>query len=162
MKFPWNLHPRAPEMVEMWRGNFRPDISVPASFGWQWLLVWAMAPLPHPAHRTGLAVLLHPAPGQDLTPSPTAARTPRGQPHEPADGLARYKTMTLARMSSSAASCSISCQKASTVSAITGSRRDSGTPIAALSLFPRRRKAGMQRWVQETSLQASAASAIER
>ncbi|XIA67948.1 transposase [Bradyrhizobium sp. TZ2] len=34
----------------------------------------AVTPFPHPARRTGLANLSHPALGQDLTPSPTACR----------------------------------------------------------------------------------------
>jgi hypothetical protein len=33
-----------------------------------------MAPLPHPAHRTGHADLPHPALGQDFTPSPMVRR----------------------------------------------------------------------------------------
>jgi hypothetical protein len=60
--------------VEMWRGSFRLHISVSASFVWRCLSGVAVAPFPHPAHRTGQAALPHPAPGQDLTPSPTARR----------------------------------------------------------------------------------------
>ncbi len=54
--------------VEMWRGGFRPNISVAASFVWRCLSGSAMTPFPHPAHRTGQADLPHPALGQDLTP----------------------------------------------------------------------------------------------
>src|SRR5437660_11523056 len=54
--------------VEMWRGGCRLNISVAASFVWRCLSDSAMAPFPHPAHRTGHADLPHPALGQDLTP----------------------------------------------------------------------------------------------
>ena len=54
--------------VEMWRGGFRPNISVAASFVWRCLSGSAMTPFPHPAHRTGQADLPHPALGQDFTP----------------------------------------------------------------------------------------------
>src|ERR1041385_6227458 len=54
--------------VEMWRGGCRLNISVAASFVWRCLSGSAMAPFPHPAHRTGQADLPHPALGQDLTP----------------------------------------------------------------------------------------------
>src|SRR6202521_89426 len=54
--------------VEMWRGGFRPNISVAASFVWRRLRGSAMTPFPHPAHRTGHADLPHPALGQDVTP----------------------------------------------------------------------------------------------
>ena len=37
--------------VEMWRGGFRPNISVAASFVWRCLSGSAMTPFPHPAHR---------------------------------------------------------------------------------------------------------------
>src|SRR3984893_17526945 len=53
----------------MWRGGFRPNISVAASFVWRCLSGSAMTPFPHPAHRTGQADLPHPALGQDFTPS---------------------------------------------------------------------------------------------
>src|SRR6201987_1992236 len=39
-----------------------------ASFVWRCLSGSAMAPFPHPAHRTGQADLPHPALGQDFTP----------------------------------------------------------------------------------------------
>jgi hypothetical protein len=55
--------------VEMWRGGFRQNISVAASFVWRCLNGSTMAPFPHPAHRTGQADFPHPALGQDFTPS---------------------------------------------------------------------------------------------
>src|SRR5229473_7247685 len=53
--------------VGMWRGGCRSNISVAASFVWRCLTGSAMAPFPHPAHRTGHADLPHPALGQELT-----------------------------------------------------------------------------------------------
>jgi hypothetical protein len=41
--------------VEMWRGGGRLSISVSAPFVWRCLTGSAMAPFPHPAHRTGRA-----------------------------------------------------------------------------------------------------------
>src|ERR1700687_649082 len=64
--------------VEMWRGGCRSNISVAASFVWRCLNGPTVAPFPHPAHRTGLADLPHPALGQDITPSPTARRAQDG------------------------------------------------------------------------------------
>src|SRR5262249_12252090 len=58
--------------VEMWRGGGRLGISVSAPFVWRCLTGAAMAPFPHPAHRTGRADFPHPALGQGFTPSPTA------------------------------------------------------------------------------------------
>src|SRR6478609_7561788 len=58
--------------VEMWRGGGRLSISVSAPFVRRCLTGSALAPFPHPAHRTGRADFPHPALGQDLTPSPTA------------------------------------------------------------------------------------------
>jgi DNA invertase Pin-like site-specific DNA recombinase len=55
--------------VEMWRGDVRLSMSVPAPFVWRCLSGSAVAPFPHPAHRTGHADFPHPALGQDLTPS---------------------------------------------------------------------------------------------
>ena len=63
----------------MWRGGFRPNISVAASFVWRCLSSSAMAPFPHPAHRTGQADFPHPALGQDFTllrATPSAASEP--------------------------------------------------------------------------------------
>ena len=54
--------------VEVWRGGCRPNISVAAPFVWRCLTGSALAPSPHPAHRTGHADLPHPALGQDTTP----------------------------------------------------------------------------------------------
>src|SRR4029453_1712307 len=62
--------------VGMWRGGVRQNISVAASFVWRCLTGSAMAPFPHPAHRTGQADFPHPALGQDVTLSratPSAA-----------------------------------------------------------------------------------------
>src|ERR1700731_295859 len=66
----------------MWRGGGRLSISVSAPFVWRCLTGSAMAPFPHPAHRTGRADFPHPALGQDVTPSPRARCTPRGQAYE--------------------------------------------------------------------------------
>src|SRR5277367_1149801 len=64
--------------VEMWRGGGRSNISVAAPFVWRCLTGSAVAPFPHPAHRTGQAELPHPALGQDVTPSPTTGRDQAG------------------------------------------------------------------------------------
>src|SRR6516225_3867581 len=64
--------------VEMWRGGCRSNISVAVPFIWRCLTGSAVAPFPHPAHRTGLADFPHPALGQDVTPSPTPRRAPAG------------------------------------------------------------------------------------
>src|SRR3954471_10221192 len=58
----------------MWRGDGRLGISVSAPFVWRCLTGAALAPFPHPAHRTGRADFPHPALGQGLTPSPMANR----------------------------------------------------------------------------------------
>src|SRR4030095_13634226 len=63
--------------VEMWRGGSRRGISVSAPFGRRCLTSLAVAPFPHPAHRTGRAGLPHPALGQDRTPSHTAGSAVR-------------------------------------------------------------------------------------
>ena len=55
--------------VEVWRGDVRLSMSVSAPFVWRCLSGSAVAPFPHPAHRTGRADFPHPALGQDLTPS---------------------------------------------------------------------------------------------
>ena len=49
-----------------------------APFVWRCLSGLTMAPFPHPPHRTGQADFLHPALGQDLTPSSTARRAQAG------------------------------------------------------------------------------------
>ena len=64
--------------LEMWRGGGRSNISVAAPFVWRCLTGSAVAPFPHPAHRTGQADLPHPALGQDVTPSPTTGRDQAG------------------------------------------------------------------------------------
>ena len=56
-------------VVEVWRGDVRLSMSVSAPFVWRCLSGSAVAPFPHPAHRTGRADLPHPALGQDFTPS---------------------------------------------------------------------------------------------
>jgi hypothetical protein len=53
----------------MWRGGGRLGLSVAASFVWRCPSNVAMAPFPHPAHRTGHADFPHPALGQDITPA---------------------------------------------------------------------------------------------
>jgi hypothetical protein len=67
----------------MWRGDVRLSMSVSAPFVWRRLSGSAVAPFPHPAHRTGHADFPHPALGQDFTPSsratPTAAADRRAQ-----------------------------------------------------------------------------------
>ena len=55
----------------MRRGGDRFDLPVSAPFVWRCPGSLAVAPFPHPAHRTGRAGLPHPAPGQDITRSPT-------------------------------------------------------------------------------------------
>src|ERR1700752_1355270 len=64
--------------VEMWRGGGRSNISVAAPFVWRCLTGSAVAPFPHPAHRTGLADAPHPALGQDVPPSPTTGHDQAG------------------------------------------------------------------------------------
>ena len=64
--------------VEVWRGGVRLSMSVSAPFVWRCLSGSAVAPFPHPAHRTGRADFPHPALGQDLTPSSTARRAQAG------------------------------------------------------------------------------------
>jgi hypothetical protein len=64
--------------VGVWRGGVRLGIAVPAPFVWRCLSGSAVAPFPHPPHRTGQADFLHPALGQDLTPSSTARRAQAG------------------------------------------------------------------------------------
>ena len=69
---------RGPIKVGVWRGGVRLGISVPAPFVWRCLSGSAVAPFPHPPHRTGRADFPHPALGQDLTPSSTARRAQAG------------------------------------------------------------------------------------
>ncbi len=74
-------HPRRMSQtgrVGMWRGGGRIGLSVAAPLVWRCLNSRAMTPFPHPAHRTGRALLTQPALGQDFTPSPTARRAQAG------------------------------------------------------------------------------------
>src|SRR3954462_11143097 len=54
--------------VEMWRGDGRLGISVSAPFVWRCLTGAALAPFPHPAHRTGRADLSGSAAITDFCP----------------------------------------------------------------------------------------------
>jgi len=60
--------------VEMWRGGDRFGLSVAAPFVWRCPSTRAVAPFPHPAHRTGQADFPHPALGQDSMLSPSGSR----------------------------------------------------------------------------------------
>jgi len=51
--------------VRMWRGGLRFSLSVPAPFVWRCLNSRTITQFPHPPHRTGRALLTHPALGQD-------------------------------------------------------------------------------------------------
>ena len=82
--------------VEMWRGGGRSSMSVSAPFVWRCLTSSAVAPFPHPAHRTGHADFPHPALGQDITPSPTTGRAQAGS------GVRARSTRRGARVDSSA------------------------------------------------------------
>src|SRR5271170_3393419 len=64
--------------VGVWRDGVRLSMSVAAPFVWRCLSGSAVAPFPHPPHRTGRADFPHPALGQDLTPSSTARRAQGG------------------------------------------------------------------------------------
>src|SRR5271156_1569006 len=67
--------------VEMWRGDVRLSMSVSAPFVWRCLSGSAVAPFPHPAHRTGHADFPHPALGQDFTPSSRATPSAASEHH---------------------------------------------------------------------------------
>ncbi len=70
--------------VGMWRGGGRIGLSVSAPFAWRCLNSRAISPFPHPAHRTGRALLTHPALGQGITPSHTEGHEqPSDQPPGP-------------------------------------------------------------------------------
>src|SRR5208337_1221348 len=56
-------------------------MSVSAPFVWRCLSGSAVAPFPHPAHRTGQADFPHPALGQDLTPSSRATPSAASKHH---------------------------------------------------------------------------------
>ena len=64
--------------VGMWRGGGRLGMSVSAPFVWRCLSGSAIAPFPHPSHRTQRADFPHCALGQDFTPSSTACRVQAG------------------------------------------------------------------------------------
>ncbi len=55
----------------MWRGGDRFGLSVAAPFVWRCLSNLAVAPFPHPSHRTEQAQLTHSALGQDIRLLPT-------------------------------------------------------------------------------------------
>src|SRR5580698_3303557 len=67
--------------VEVWRGDVRLSMSIPAPFVWRCLSGSAVAPFPHPAHRTGHADFPHPALGQDFTPSSRATPSAASEHH---------------------------------------------------------------------------------
>ena len=68
----------------MWRGGRRWSLSVAAPFVWRCLNSPTITPFPHPPHRTGRALLTHPALGQDNTPSHTEGhQQPADQPPGP-------------------------------------------------------------------------------
>ncbi len=83
--------------VGMWRGGGRIGLSVSAPFVWRCLTSRAMTPFPHPAHRTGRALLTHPALGQDITPLHTEGHEqPSDQPPGPWYPSVRRSTRLLA------------------------------------------------------------------
>ena len=57
--------------VEIWRGGVRFSLSVAAPFVRRCLTSLTISPFSQPAHRTGRALLTHPALGQNVMPSPT-------------------------------------------------------------------------------------------
>src|SRR5215469_1265479 len=77
----------------MWRGGGRLGGSVAAPFVWRCPSTRALAPFPHPAHRTGRADLPHPALGQDIT---RAHATPSAVPEHFAkfDRLPNLRVLT--------------------------------------------------------------------
>src|SRR4029453_16379312 len=73
----------AARRVEIRRGGSRFGLSVAAPFVWRCPSNLAVAPFPHPAHRTGRADRPHPPPGHDFTPSHTpGCAAARGQAYE--------------------------------------------------------------------------------
>ena len=60
--------------VEMWRGGRRSGLSVAAPFVWRCPSNLAVAPFPHPPHRTGRAQLTHPALFRHIKPSRSSGR----------------------------------------------------------------------------------------
>lgn len=66
----------------MLRGGVRLGLSVSASFVRRCLTSLTMTPFSHPPHRTGHALLTHPALGQNIMPSPTESFGKHGQADE--------------------------------------------------------------------------------
>jgi transposase len=60
--------------VEMWRGGRRSGLSISAPFVWRCPSNLAIAPFPHPPHRTGHADLPHPALFRRIRPSRSSGR----------------------------------------------------------------------------------------
>ena len=60
--------------VEMWRGGRRSGLSVAAPFVWRCPSTLAVAPFPHPPHRTGRADCPHPALFRRIKPSRSSGR----------------------------------------------------------------------------------------
>ncbi len=70
--------------VEEGRGGGRLPVAMASAFAAAASVRLAVAPFPHPAHRTGRALLTHPALGQDTTPSHTEGHEqPSDQPPGP-------------------------------------------------------------------------------
>src|SRR3954451_6549761 len=69
--------------VEMWRGDGRLGISVSAPFVWRCLTGSAMAPFPHPAHRTGRRIYRIRLSDKTSRLHPRRAATKLGQAYEP-------------------------------------------------------------------------------
>src|SRR5437868_12308915 len=84
----------------MWRGGGRPGMSVSASFVWRCLSGSAIAPFPHPSHRTQRADFPHCALGQDFTPSSTARRVQAGSDARP-EGLVEVREWIAAALAPS-------------------------------------------------------------
>jgi hypothetical protein len=68
---PARAHRGGCSRVGVWRGGGRFGLSVAAPFVWRCPSNPAVAPFPHPSHRTERAQLAHSALGQDIRPSPT-------------------------------------------------------------------------------------------
>src|SRR5215468_9429451 len=66
----------------MWRSGCRPNISVAAPFVWRCLTGAAVAPVPHPAHRTGRADFPHPASRTRAHAFAHGSLRPRGQAYQ--------------------------------------------------------------------------------
>ena len=90
----------------MWRGSVRYGLLCYPPFRLRCLNSRTITPFPHPAHRTGRAVLPHPALGQDITLSPTegSASAQVGVPN-PDPGIGTYAGSAFPRFSPPYASC---------------------------------------------------------